>query len=81
MQLISDTSLFHNLYELSFTGIDQNRERICIYVHSHIIIYLFYIYILYDPFLICLINTLIPIICDQLHYEGINHKNSVGITC
>ena len=30
MQLISESGLFHNFYELSFTGIDQNKEMICI---------------------------------------------------
>ena len=30
MQLISETRLFHNFYELSFTGIDQNKEMLCI---------------------------------------------------
>ena len=30
MQLISESCLFHNFYELSFTGIDQIKEMICI---------------------------------------------------
>ena len=30
MQLISETGLFHNFYELKFTGIDQNKKMICI---------------------------------------------------
>ena len=29
MQLISNTGLFHDFYELSFTGIYQNKEVIC----------------------------------------------------
>ena len=30
MQSNSETDLFHNFYELSFTGIDQDKEMICI---------------------------------------------------
>ena len=44
MQLISETGLFHNFYELQFTGIDQNKEMICFSVLSYII-YLFWKYL------------------------------------
>ena len=66
MQLISETGLFSNFYELLFSGIDQNKEMICIlctYSYNRIVILFLNIYIIYDP-LICLMNTLIPILCD-----------------